>query len=82
VKRYSLQTLIGHSESVLVTVVDHLLLAALRRFLSMKAVETINNMRTGETLTVLVNEEENGGTGQLYQVRLAPRRPSRSSTYL
>jgi mannose-6-phosphate isomerase-like protein (cupin superfamily) len=38
--------------------------------------ETIRNKQTGETLTMLVSQEENGGARQLYQVRLPPRRPS------
>ncbi|MFY9529038.1 MAG: cupin domain-containing protein [Candidatus Acidiferrales bacterium] len=42
----------------------------------MKAGETISNKQTGETLTMLVSEEENDGSRQLYQVRLPPRRPS------
>jgi mannose-6-phosphate isomerase-like protein (cupin superfamily) len=42
----------------------------------MKAGETIGNKRTGETLTMLVSEEENGGARQLYQVHLPARRPS------
>jgi hypothetical protein len=42
----------------------------------MKAVETINNMRTGDTLTMLVSEEENRGARRLYQVRLPLRRPN------
>jgi mannose-6-phosphate isomerase-like protein (cupin superfamily) len=41
-----------------------------------KAGETIRNKQTGETLTMLVSEDENGGARQLYQVRLPPRRPS------
>jgi hypothetical protein len=52
VERNCLQTPIGHNESELATVVDHFT-RGLRKFLSMKAVETINNMRTGETLTML-----------------------------
>jgi mannose-6-phosphate isomerase-like protein (cupin superfamily) len=42
----------------------------------MKSGETIKNKQTGETLTLLVSEEENGGARQLYQVHLPPRRPS------
>jgi hypothetical protein len=40
----------------------------------MKASRTIRNNNTGETLTMLVSEQENGGALQLYQVRLPPRR--------
>lgn len=40
----------------------------------MKADDTVSN--TGETLTMLVSEEDNGGVRQLYQVRLPPRRRS------
>ncbi|MGB8769985.1 MAG: hypothetical protein WCC92_10240 [Candidatus Korobacteraceae bacterium] len=42
----------------------------------MKRGEVIGNKQTGETLTMLVSEDENGGSRQLYQVRLPPRRPS------
>jgi mannose-6-phosphate isomerase-like protein (cupin superfamily) len=42
----------------------------------MRAGETIGNNETGETLSILVSEEENGGTRQLYQVHLPPRRLS------
>jgi mannose-6-phosphate isomerase-like protein (cupin superfamily) len=42
----------------------------------MKAGETITNDLTGETLTMLVSEEDDGGARQLYQVHLPPRRPS------
>jgi mannose-6-phosphate isomerase-like protein (cupin superfamily) len=45
-----------------------------RRF--MKAGKTISNNQTGEALTMLVSDEDNGGTRQVYQVRLPPRRPS------
>jgi mannose-6-phosphate isomerase-like protein (cupin superfamily) len=42
----------------------------------MKAGTTIVNKKTGETLTVLASEEDNGGARQLYQVFLPPMRPS------
>jgi mannose-6-phosphate isomerase-like protein (cupin superfamily) len=42
----------------------------------MRAGESIRNNQTGETLIMLVNEEENGGARQLYEVHLPPRRPS------
>jgi mannose-6-phosphate isomerase-like protein (cupin superfamily) len=42
----------------------------------MKTGETIRNKQTGETLTMLVSEEENGGVRQLHQVHLPPRRPT------
>jgi mannose-6-phosphate isomerase-like protein (cupin superfamily) len=42
----------------------------------MRAGESIRNRQTGETLTMLVSEEENGGTRQLYEVHIPPRRPS------
>jgi mannose-6-phosphate isomerase-like protein (cupin superfamily) len=42
----------------------------------MKAGRTIRNNSTGETLTMLVSEEDNDGIRQLYEVRLPPRRPS------
>lgn len=42
----------------------------------MRKGETIGNKKTGETLTMVISEQENGGTRQLYQVRLPPRRPS------
>jgi hypothetical protein len=38
--------------------------------------QVIKNDATGETLTVLVSEQENGGACQLYEVRLPPHRPS------
>jgi mannose-6-phosphate isomerase-like protein (cupin superfamily) len=38
--------------------------------------QTIRNNATGETLTMLVSEDENGGTCQLYEVHLPPNRPS------
>jgi hypothetical protein len=41
----------------------------------MKAGQTIRKNSTGETLTVLVSEEDNGGEYQLYEVQL----PSRQS---
>jgi mannose-6-phosphate isomerase-like protein (cupin superfamily) len=37
---------------------------------------TVRNNATGETLTVLVSQDENGGVRQLYQVHLPPHRPS------
>jgi mannose-6-phosphate isomerase-like protein (cupin superfamily) len=39
-----------------------------------RAGETIRNNNTGETITMLVSEEENGGTCQLYQAYVPPRR--------
>lgn len=42
----------------------------------MKPGISIRNNNTGETLTMLVSEEENGGKRQLYRVRLPPGRPS------
>jgi mannose-6-phosphate isomerase-like protein (cupin superfamily) len=42
----------------------------------MRAGESIRNNRNGETLTMLVSDQENGGACQLYEVRLPPRRPS------
>jgi mannose-6-phosphate isomerase-like protein (cupin superfamily) len=41
-----------------------------------KANQTIRNKQTGEKLTMLVSEEENGGALQLYRVHLPPHRPS------
>ncbi len=41
----------------------------------MKKNQSIRNNATGETLTMLVSEEENGGACQVYEVRLPPRRP-------
>ena len=43
--------------------------------------QTIRNNATGETLTMLVSEDENGGTCQLYEVHLPPNRPSPSLHY-
>jgi mannose-6-phosphate isomerase-like protein (cupin superfamily) len=42
----------------------------------MKAGQTVGNRQTGETLTMLVSEEENGGARQLYEVHIPPRRAS------
>lgn len=42
----------------------------------MKKDQVIRNVATGETLAMLVSEEENGGACQLYEVRLPPHRPS------
>jgi quercetin dioxygenase-like cupin family protein len=42
----------------------------------MRRNQTIQNRRTGETLTMLVGEDENNGTLQLYRVQLPPHRPS------
>ena len=42
----------------------------------MKKNETIRNNATGETLTMLVSDEENNGACQLYEVFLPPHRPS------
>lgn len=42
----------------------------------MKKNQVIKNNATGETLTMLVSDEENGGACQLYEVRLPPHRPS------
>jgi quercetin dioxygenase-like cupin family protein len=41
----------------------------------MKKNQTIRNNATGETLTMLISEEDNGGACQLYEVHLPPRRP-------
>lgn len=42
----------------------------------MKKNQVIRNNATGETLTMLVSDEDNGGAWQLYEVFLPPRRPS------
>jgi mannose-6-phosphate isomerase-like protein (cupin superfamily) len=42
----------------------------------MKTGTTIKNNLTGETITMLAGEEENGGARQLWEVRLPPRRLS------
>ncbi len=42
----------------------------------MKKNRVIRSNATGETLTMLVSEEENSGACQLYEVCLPPRRPS------
>ena len=42
----------------------------------MKKNQIIRKNSTGETLTMLVSDEENGGACQLYEVRLPPHRPS------
>jgi quercetin dioxygenase-like cupin family protein len=42
----------------------------------MRAGQSIGNRHTGETLTMLISEEETHGTRQLYQVYLPPHRPS------
>ena len=42
----------------------------------MKKNQTIRNNATGETLTMLVSDEENNGACQLYEVFLPPHRPS------
>jgi quercetin dioxygenase-like cupin family protein len=47
----------------------------------MRAGESIGNRKTGETLTMLISEDESKGTRQLYQVRLPPRRPSPPAHY-
>jgi hypothetical protein len=47
------------------------------QFEAMRSGETIRNDATGETLTMLESEQENGGVRQLYVVRIPPRRPSR-----
>jgi quercetin dioxygenase-like cupin family protein len=41
-----------------------------------RANQTIRNNATGETLTMLVGEQESGGAYQLYEVTLPPHRPS------
>ena len=46
------------------------------QFEAMRSGETIRNHATGETLTMLESEQENGGARQLYVVRIPPRRPS------
>jgi mannose-6-phosphate isomerase-like protein (cupin superfamily) len=38
--------------------------------------QAIRNNATGETLSMLVSEDENGGTCQVYEVHLPPNRPS------
>jgi mannose-6-phosphate isomerase-like protein (cupin superfamily) len=40
----------------------------------MKTGTTIKNNLTGETITMLVSEEDNGGARQLYEARVPPRR--------
>jgi hypothetical protein len=42
----------------------------------MRAGETIQSNATGETLTMLEGEQENGGARQLYAVRAPPWRQS------
>lgn len=42
----------------------------------MKKNQTIGNKQTGETLTMLVSDEDNAGALQLYRVHLPPHRPS------
>ena len=42
----------------------------------MKTGTTIKNNQTGETITKFVSEEDNGGSRQLYEVRVPPRRVS------
>jgi hypothetical protein len=42
----------------------------------MKKNRVLSNNATGETLTMLVSEEENSGACQLYEVCLPPHRPS------
>lgn len=42
----------------------------------MKRGEAIGNKATGETLSMLDGEAEDGRARQLYQVRIPPRRPS------
>lgn len=42
----------------------------------MRAGKEIGNRKTGETLTMLISEERNGGAEQLYLVRLPAWRPS------
>ncbi|HEY1647301.1 MAG TPA: cupin domain-containing protein [Terracidiphilus sp.] len=42
----------------------------------MKKGQSVGNRHTGETLTMLVSEEDNDGTLQLYRVHLPPHRPS------
>src|SRR6516225_1879484 len=41
----------------------------------MRKGESIRNSITGETITMLIGEEETNGARQLYQVRLPSRRP-------
>jgi hypothetical protein len=41
----------------------------------MKKNQIIRNNATGETLTMLVSDEDNTGACQLYEVRLPPHRP-------
>ena len=41
----------------------------------MKKNQTIRNNISGETLTMLVSEQKNGGAYQLYDVHLPPHRP-------
>jgi hypothetical protein len=38
--------------------------------------ETVSTTQTGERMTMLVSDEDNGGVCQLYPVRLPPGRPS------
>lgn len=42
----------------------------------MKPHQTISNKQTGETLTLLVSEQDNGGTSNKYEILLPPHRPS------
>jgi mannose-6-phosphate isomerase-like protein (cupin superfamily) len=42
----------------------------------MRAGQSIRNNETGESLTMLVGEQENQGALQLYEVTLPPHRPS------
>jgi mannose-6-phosphate isomerase-like protein (cupin superfamily) len=42
----------------------------------MKKGQTVGNKATGEALTMLISEDENGGACQLYEVRLPPHWPS------
>lgn len=42
----------------------------------MRKDQTIGNRLTGETLTMLVSEEDTGGALQIYRVNLPPHRPS------
>jgi hypothetical protein len=44
----------------------------------MRKDQVIKNDATGETLTMLVSEQENGGACQLYEVRLPPHQQTPS----
>jgi quercetin dioxygenase-like cupin family protein len=55
--------------------------SAVPRGITMRSGEIIGNVKTGETLTMLISEDECAGARQLYRVRLPPRRPSPPAHY-